>query len=95
MNITELLKLKQGDLIRLRGSIKYYYYTKGHGLAIARIDDEPERVCIVIKVSPHSYRDVNAQTEILSRTSNANCEFFLNNEVVSMLVNPDMVDLLQ
>lgn len=93
MNIAELLKLKQGDLIRLRGAIQHY--RKGRDSTIVRIDNEPERFCTVIKVSPHSYRDVNAQTEILSRTSNANCEFFLNNEVVSMLVNPSFVDLIE
>jgi len=93
MNIAELLKLKQGDLIRLRGVIRYY--KKGRGSVIARIDDEPERFCTVIKVSANSYRDINAQTEILSIMSNANCEFFLNNEVVSILVNPNFVDLIE
>ena len=92
MNMSQLVKLKQGDLIRLRGEIRYF--KKGRGSVTARIDNEPERFCTVVKVSLHSYRDVNAQTEILSRTTNANCEFFLNGEVVSMLVNPDMVDLI-
>lgn len=93
MNIAELLKLKQGDLIRLRGVIRYY--KKGRGSVIARIDNETERFCTVIKVSLHSYRDVTAQTALLSGTRNANCEFILNNEVVSMLVNPSFVDLIE
>ena len=92
MNMTQLVKLGQGDLIKLRGAI--HYYRKGPGTAIVRIDNEPERFCTVIKVSLHSYRDVNAQTALLSGTKNANCEFFLNGVVVSMLVNPDMVDLI-
>lgn len=93
MNMTQLLKLKQGDLIRLRGVIKYY--TKGRDSATARIDNEPERFCTVIKVSSSSYRDISARTEVLSITSNANCEVFLNNEVVSILVDPDLVDLIE
>lgn len=74
MNISQLAKLKQGDLIRLRGAIKYY--RKGPESAIVRTDNETERFCTVIKVSLHSYRDVNAQTALLSGTKNANCEFF-------------------
>jgi hypothetical protein len=92
MTKRQLLDLKSGDLIRLRGQILYYRKTRGTGIGWR--DTESERFCTVVKVSPYPYRDFNAQTEILSNTGNANCEFFLNNEVVSMLVNPDFVDLI-
>ena len=93
MTWEQLLKLKRGDLIRLRGKI--FYYAKLRDSGMSRVDNDLERFCIVIGTSPHSIAATTAQTSTLSATRNANCELFFNNTVVNMLVNPAWVDLIE